>query len=82
MAVMQVQRAYRVVLEPTPVQAEALARHASAARKAYNYALGLKVAAHQRWRQEVAWATYQPGADPDPTVAEQLARKAREVLSS
>lgn len=79
MPVMQVQRAYRVQLDPTRDQAEALARHAGAARAAYNHALAAKVAAHQQWRQDVAWATYQPEADPDPVVAEAAARKSVKV---
>lgn len=54
-----------------------MSRHAGAARASYNHALGEKITAHQRWRQEVAWATYQPGTDPD--LAEAAARKAVKV---
>ncbi|MFE1383464.1 RNA-guided endonuclease InsQ/TnpB family protein [Streptomyces sp. NPDC058740] len=49
----EVIRAFKFALDPTSVQAEALARHAGAARWAFNYALGVKVSAHQRWRAEV-----------------------------
>ncbi|MFH8342871.1 helix-turn-helix domain-containing protein [Streptomyces sp. AM6-12] len=41
-------RAFQFVLGPTPVQVEALARHAGAARWAFNHALGVKVAVHQQ----------------------------------
>lgn len=60
---MSVIRAYRVVLDPTRDQQQVLSRHVGAARWAYNHALGAKVAAHRRWRQEVAWATYEHGVD-------------------
>ncbi|MFJ7069735.1 IS607 family element RNA-guided endonuclease TnpB [Streptomyces sp. NPDC101115] len=50
----EVLRAFKFALDPTPAQAEALARHAGGARWAFNYALGVKVSAHQRWRAEVA----------------------------
>ncbi|MEV6205278.1 helix-turn-helix domain-containing protein [Streptomyces sp. NPDC051771] len=46
--------AFKFALDPTPARAEALARHAGAARWAFNYALAMKVSAHQRWRVEVA----------------------------
>lgn len=77
-------KAFKVVLDPTAAQAAALARHAGAARVAYNYHLGCKVAAHQVWRQAVAEATYATGPDRefivvDPIEAEQLARKAVRV---
>ena len=60
---MSVTRAYRVVLDPTREQQQVLTRHTGAARWAYNHALATKVAAHRRWRQEVAWATYEHGVD-------------------
>lgn len=47
-------RAYRFTLDPTRSQAEALARHAGAARWAFNHALAAKVAAHEEWRGQVA----------------------------
>jgi putative transposase len=49
----EVLRAFRFALDPTPVQLGAFARHAGAARWAFNYALGRKVAAHQQWRASV-----------------------------
>ena len=60
---MSVTRAYRVALAPSHDQQQVLARHAGAARWAYNHALAAKVAAHRRWRQEVAWAAYEHGVD-------------------
>ncbi|MEV5140050.1 helix-turn-helix domain-containing protein, partial [Streptomyces syringium] len=50
----EVLRAFKFALDPSPAQAEALSRHAGAARWAFNYALAVKVSAHQRWRAEVA----------------------------
>ncbi|WP_225828422.1 helix-turn-helix domain-containing protein [Streptomyces naphthomycinicus] len=49
----EVLRAFQFALDPTPVQVEALIRHAGAARWAFNHAHGMKVAAHQQWRREV-----------------------------
>jgi putative transposase len=49
----EVLRAFKFALDPTTAQAETLARHAGAARWAFNYALGVKVSAHRRWRAEV-----------------------------
>lgn len=49
----EILRAFKFALDPTPAQAEALARHAGAARWAFNHALGMKVAAHQQWREQV-----------------------------
>ncbi|MGB8385833.1 MAG: helix-turn-helix domain-containing protein, partial [Dermatophilaceae bacterium] len=60
---MSVTRAYRVALNPNRDQLQVLSRHVGAARWAYNHALAIKVAAHRRWRQEVAWATYEHGVD-------------------
>lgn len=73
-------RAYRVALDPTPTQAQALARHAGANRAAFNHHLGAKVAAHRQWRQLVAEATYATSPDgawlvPDPDRALEHARK-------
>ncbi|GGR66087.1 helix-turn-helix domain-containing protein [Streptomyces roseolus] len=50
----EVLRAFKFALDPTPVQAEALARHTGAAWWAFDYALAVKVPAHQRWQAEVA----------------------------
>ncbi|MFF6794336.1 RNA-guided endonuclease InsQ/TnpB family protein [Streptomyces filamentosus] len=49
----EVLRAFKFALDPTPTQAAALSRHAGAARWAFNYAVAVKVSAHQRWRAEV-----------------------------
>ncbi|MER5689508.1 helix-turn-helix domain-containing protein [Streptomyces sp. NPDC002205] len=49
----EVLRAFRFTLDPTHVQEEVLLRHAGAARWAFNHAVGMKVAAHHRWRGEV-----------------------------
>ena len=50
----EVLKAYKFTLDPTPAQAADLARHAGAARWAFNHALAAKVAAHEQWRTEVA----------------------------
>lgn len=47
-------RAFRFALDPTAAQRQDLARHAGAARWAYNHALARKVRAHQEWRAQVA----------------------------
>jgi IS605 OrfB family transposase len=58
-----VNQAYRFALDPTPAQVRALASHAGASRKAFNWALGLVKAqpdrrtrqnASNRWRQAAA----------------------------
>ncbi|MFI1184144.1 helix-turn-helix domain-containing protein [Streptomyces sp. NPDC020799] len=49
----EVLRAFRFTLDPTSAQVAALARHAGAARWAFNHALGMKMAAHRQWRYEV-----------------------------
>ncbi|MFD9458327.1 RNA-guided endonuclease InsQ/TnpB family protein [Streptomyces sp. NPDC059985] len=49
----EILRAYRFALDPTPTQVEVLQRHAGAARWAFNHALGMKRAAHERWWHEV-----------------------------
>ncbi|MFF3733330.1 helix-turn-helix domain-containing protein [Streptomyces sp. NPDC002476] len=49
----EVLRAFRFTLDPTSAQEEVLLRHVGAARGAFNHALGMKVAAHQQWRQQV-----------------------------
>ncbi|GLW73704.1 transposase [Kitasatospora phosalacinea] len=53
MAQVETLRAYRFALDPTSAQLADLNRHAGAARWAFNYALGVKVAAHRRWRAQV-----------------------------
>ena len=58
----EILRAYRFALDPTKAQQEALARHAGAARWAYNHALAAKVAAHSEWRTQVDTAV-QRGAE-------------------
>ena len=50
----EILRAFKFALDPTPAQTEALRRHAGAARWAFNYALGMKVTAHEEWRAQVA----------------------------
>lgn len=50
----EVLRAYRYALDPTDDQQQDLARHAGAARWAFNHALDAKVAAHELWRERVA----------------------------
>ncbi|MFZ4278250.1 helix-turn-helix domain-containing protein [Streptomyces arboris] len=49
----EVLRAFRFTLDPTRAQQEDLLRHAGAARWAFNHALGMKIAAHQQWRDQV-----------------------------
>ncbi|MGW1189326.1 RNA-guided endonuclease InsQ/TnpB family protein [Streptomyces sp. NPDC002559] len=49
----EILRAFRFTLDPTSTQEEVLLRHAGTARWAFNHALGMKVAAHQQWRQQV-----------------------------
>ncbi|MGW3045583.1 RNA-guided endonuclease TnpB family protein [Kitasatospora sp. NPDC001159] len=46
-------RAFKFTLDPTPAQAADLSRHAGAARWAFNWALGRKIAAHREWRTQV-----------------------------
>ncbi|MGY4969584.1 RNA-guided endonuclease InsQ/TnpB family protein [Streptomyces nigrescens] len=53
MTTQEVLRAYRFVLDPSESQAVLLARYAGAARWAFNHALAVKQAEHQRWRTEV-----------------------------
>ncbi|MGW1998476.1 RNA-guided endonuclease InsQ/TnpB family protein [Embleya sp. NPDC001921] len=49
----QVLRAYRFALDPTPEQLVAFNRHAGAARWAFNWAHGRKLAAHELRRGEI-----------------------------
>lgn len=65
-----IRRAYRLTLDPTPQQAGRLSQWAGAARYMYNHAIAAKQASHRRWRQEVAFATYEPAA-----LTEEQARK-------
>lgn len=46
-------RAFKYTLAPTRAQEDAFARHAGAARWAYNYAIAAKRAAHEEWRAQV-----------------------------
>lgn len=50
----EILRAYRFALDPTKAQLEMLARHAGAARWAYNHSIAAKVAAHNEWKAQVA----------------------------
>ncbi|MGB5952074.1 MAG: RNA-guided endonuclease TnpB family protein [Ornithinimicrobium sp.] len=75
----EVIRAYRVALDPTTDQEHDLARHAGAARWAYNHAIAVKMHAHAVWRQEVAWSTYDTLSHLDPAEAEKAARKSVKV---
>lgn len=54
----QVLRAYRVAVDPTVSQLEALKSHAGASRSAFNYHLAARMAAHRLWRQLAAEATF------------------------
>ncbi len=47
----QVVRAYRFALDATPSQVEILRRYANASRAAFNFALGMKTASHERWKR-------------------------------
>ncbi|MER7708851.1 RNA-guided endonuclease TnpB family protein [Kitasatospora sp. NPDC097605] len=62
----EVLRAFRFTLDPTAGQLADLNRHAGAARWAFNWALGKKVAAHREWRRQVddlvAWGTDEKAA--------------------
>ncbi|RLU89193.1 hypothetical protein CTZ27_22385 [Streptomyces griseocarneus] len=49
----EVLRVFKFALDLTPAQAEVLARHAGAARWAFNYTPGRKAAAHRQWRAVV-----------------------------
>lgn len=75
MAVIEVMRAYRVALDPTQDQRDALASHAGASRAAYNYHLAAKIAAHKAWAHEVAWTTYTDHATLTPAEALAAAKK-------
>lgn len=52
--VIDVLRAYRVTLDPTPAQEYVLASHAGASRWAYNLALAAKLQAREIWLSRVA----------------------------
>lgn len=75
MAVIEIQRAYRVALDPTRAQVEALTSHAGASRAAYNYAIAAKRAAHQMWAAAVAEATYLEHGHLGPDAALAAAKK-------
>jgi putative transposase len=53
MPVIEIQRAYRVALDLTPMQVKALRSHAGASRWAFNFALGAKIAAREVWLERV-----------------------------
>ncbi|WP_079102929.1 helix-turn-helix domain-containing protein [Streptomyces sp. TP-A0356] len=72
----EVLRAYRFALDPTAAQTVALVRYAGAARWAFNHALAIKQAAHQRWRAEVH-ALVESG-----TSAEEARKKAKIAIPS
>ncbi|MEU1787078.1 IS607 family element RNA-guided endonuclease TnpB [Streptomyces sparsogenes] len=61
----EILRAFRFTLDPTRSQVETLARHAGAARWAFNHALAAKVAAHKQWRAEVASLIEQGTPEPE-----------------
>ncbi|PSK88721.1 transposase [Murinocardiopsis flavida] len=46
-------RAFKFALDPTADQRTKLKRYAGAARRGYNFALGMKIQAHQQWRERV-----------------------------
>lgn len=46
-------RAFRFALDPNPVQLDSMRRHVGNARLAFNFALGMKISAHQEWRDKV-----------------------------
>lgn len=59
----EVLRAYRFCLDPTRAQRQMLARHAGAARWGFNHRLGVLRDGHRRYKQEVAFATYDHDVD-------------------
>lgn len=61
----EILRAYRFALDPTKTQLEALARHAGAARWAFNHAIAAKVAAHKEWQRQVAALVEQGAAEKE-----------------
>lgn len=73
--VVEIARAYRLVLDPTAAQQEQLRRHAGACRWAYNWALAAKMAAHRAYTQELAWLTYTTHAQMEPKAALDAARR-------
>lgn len=75
MGEVEVMRAYRVALDPTVAQQQALASHAGANRAAYNYHLAALRDAHRAWSQEVAAATYLDHADLNPIDALAAAKR-------
>lgn len=66
---MEVVRAYRVMLDPSGEQEQACARHAGAARWAYNWALAQKITALHAYQAAVAELTYTTYAHLDPDAA-------------
>lgn len=59
----EVFRAYRFCLDPTPAQRQTFSRHAGAARKLYNERLDVLFDGHRRYLQEVAFLTYTDDVD-------------------
>lgn len=57
-------RAYRIALDPTGAQLDALGRHAGAARWGYNLAHSAKLTAREVWEQRVA-ALVEAGSEHD-----------------
>lgn len=58
MSTREILRAYRVPLEPTAAQQDALSSHAGASRAAFNYHLAAKVHTHRMWSACVTDLTY------------------------
>lgn len=58
MSTREILRAYRVPLEPTTAQQDALSSHAGASRAAFNYHLAAKVHTHRMWSACVTDLTY------------------------
>jgi putative transposase len=69
-ATIEIRRAYRLTLDPSPRQAQRLSEWAGAAPYAYNRTIAAKQTSHKLWLQEVAFATYPPAE-----LTEEQARK-------
>ena len=72
-------RAYKFKLDPTKAQESALARHAGAARFAYNFHLARKIEAHRAYNDAVALRTYTEFGHLSPVEALVAARKATQA---
>jgi len=75
MTTREILRAYRVPLDPTSAQLEALSSHAGASRAAFNWALAAKMHAHRMWSACVADLTYTRYAHLDAERALTAAKK-------